>query len=402
MIIQKFPTLAQITGMKKSLFLFFIFCITTVSAQGKRFFESGEAVLKNSVEKINLTFENELPLVKVMINGKSYQFLFDTGAPTVISYSVYNEMNLKKKHKSKVGDSQKNKQEQIFTLLPEMTIDQIVFKNIGAMVMDLQGHEFGCLKIDGIIGANQMAKLFWKINYSENLLEATKDLKQFSTEDYETVFTFRTKPQKSPIIETEILDKDINMTFDTGFTGGIKISDSNFDPKNTMVKYLETFGMNSVGAYGAGKPVASYYFKPEEVVLANQKFSDEIVMTGSSSLLGNEFLKKFKFIIDWQDHKVYLHRIKNSPSKMESFGFAYRFIDLKAKVVLVFPEKDFPIKIDDEIVSINDTSFENLNNESSCEYLLNRVEKNTNSIKVKVKRDDEILDFMVDKKEYLN
>jgi len=402
MIIQKFPTLAQITGMKKSLFLFFIFCITTVSAQGKRFFESGEAVLKNSVEKINLTFENELPLVKVMINGKSYQFLFDTGAPTVISYSVYSEMNLKKKHKSKVGDSQKNKQEQIFTLLPEMTIDQIVFKNIGAMVMDLHGHEFGCLKIDGIIGANQMAKLFWKINYSENLLEATKDLKQFSTEDYETVFTFRTKPQKSPIIETEILDKDINMTFDTGFTGEIKISDSNFDPKNTTVKYLETFGMNSVGAYGAGKPVASYYFKPEEVVLANQKFSDEIVMTGSSSLLGNEFLKKFKFIIDWQDHKVYLHRIKNSPSKMESFGFAYRFIDLKAKVVLVFPEKDFPIKIDDEIVSINDTSFKNLNNESSCEYLLNRVEKNTNSIKVKVKRDDEILDFTVDKKEYLN
>lgn len=394
----------QITSMKKSIFLFLIFYITTVSAQGKRFFESGEAVLKNPIEKINLTFQNELPLVKVIINGKSYQFLFDTGAPTVISHAVYNEMNLKKKHKSKVGDSQKNKQEQIFTQLPEMTIDQIVFKNIGAMVMDLQGHEFGCLKIDGIIGANQMAKLFWRINYTEKMLEATADLKNFSIDDYETVFAFRTKPQKSPIIEAQILDKKINMTFDTGFTGSIKIADNNFDPKNTNVIYLETFGMNSVGAYGAGKPVSSYYFRPEELELADQKFQNEIVMTGSSSLLGNEFLKKFKFIIDWQNHKVYLHRIKNSPAKMESFGFAYRFIDLKAKVVLVFPEKDFPIKINDEIVSINDTSFENLNNESSCEYLLNRVEKNTNSVKVKVKvkRDGEILDFTVDKKEYLN
>lgn len=388
--------------MKKSLFLFFIFYITTISAQGKRFFESGEVVLKNPVEKINLTFENELPLVKVIINGKSYQFLFDTGAPTVISHAVYNEMNLTKKHKSKVGDSQKNKQEQIFTLLPEMTIDQVVFKNIGAMVMDLQGHEFGCLKIDGVIGANQMAKLFWRINYSEKLLEAATDLKQFSKEDYETVFNFRTKLQKTPIIESQILDKKINMTFDTGFTGRIKISENNYDPKNGKVKFVETYGVNSVGAFGTGKPLSSYHFRANEVMLAGQKFENEIVMTGNSSLLGNEFLKNFKFIIDWQSNKVYLHRIKNTPSKMESFGFAYRFVDLKAKVVLVFQGSDVPLKIDDEILTINDISFENLNNESSCEYLLNRVEKNASTIKVKVKRDGKVLDFTIDKKEYLN
>ncbi|UFH32389.1 aspartyl protease family protein [Chryseobacterium sp. C-71] len=388
--------------MKKSLLLIFIFYITTFSAQGKKFFEKGEAVLKSPVEKINLKFENELPLVSVIINGKSYQFLFDTGAPTVISYAVYNEMNLKKKHKSKVGDSQKNKQEQIFTELPEMTIDQVVFKNIGAMVMDLQGHEFGCLKIDGVIGASQMAKLFWRINYSENTLEATTDLKNFRIEDYETVFKFFSLSQKTPIIESKILDKKINLTFDTGFTGSIKISDSEYNSKNATVKSIEFFGVNSVGAFGTGKPVSSYHFRPKELELAQHKFQNEIVTTGNSSLLGNEFLKKFKFIIDWENNKIYLHRIIDTPSKMQSFGFAYRFVNLKAKVVLVFRQKDFPIQIDDEILSINETSFENLNEISSCEYLLNRVEKNTNSIKVKVKRDGKILDFTLDKKDYLN
>jgi predicted aspartyl protease len=388
--------------MKRHLLLLFVFCITIISAQGKRFFEGGEAVLKNDVEKVNLTFANELPLIKVSINGKPYQFLFDTGAPTVISNAVYNELNLKKKHKSKVGDSQKNKQEQIFTELPEMIVDQVVFKNIGAVVVDLEGPEFGCLKIDGILGANQMAKLFWRINYSENMLEATKDLTKFSTDGYETVFTFKPKPQKTPMISSEILDKKINLTFDTGFTGGIKIADSNYDPKNGKVKSIESYGVNSVGAFGTGKPLSTYHFRADELLLAGQRFNNEIVMTGNSNLVGNEFLKKFKFIIDWENNKIYLHRIKDVPAKLESFGFAYRFIDYKAKVVLVFQGNNIPLKIDDEILSINNTSFENLSQESSCQYLLNRVEKTTDSIEVKVKRDGKILDFTVAKKEYLN
>lgn len=93
--------------MRKYIFFFLLFLTIIVSAQGKRFFENGEAELKNPVEKINLNYTNELPFVKVNINGKIYQFLFDSGAPTVISTSIYNELDLKKKHRSKVTDSKK-------------------------------------------------------------------------------------------------------------------------------------------------------------------------------------------------------------------------------------------------------------------------------------------------------
>lgn len=387
--------------MKKYILAVLILFTITVSAQGKRFFENGEAELQNSVEKINLTYTNELPFVKVNINGKIYQFLFDSGAPTVISTSIYSELNLKKKHRSKVTDSKKNKQEQIFTVIPEMKIDQITFKNIGAIVMDLKGVEFECFKIDGIIGANQMAKLFWRINYSENLLEATKDLTNFSKEGYETVFSFDPKPQKTPVIKAQILDEKINLTFDTGFTGTFRISNTEYDPTNAKVKSVETYGTASVGAFGAGKHESSYYFKPEKVLLDEQKFEDEIVSTGSSSLLGNEFLKKFRFIMDWKNNKIYLNKIKNYPAKLESFGFGYRFIDQKAKVVLLFSGNDVPLKIDDEILSINNVSLENLDKDSVCKYLQNRIERDHDSIDVKVKRDGKVLDFTITKKEYL-
>lgn len=387
--------------MRKYVFFVLLFLAITVSAQGKRFFENGEAELKNAVEKINLTYTNELPFVKVNINGRIYQFLFDSGAPTVISTSIYNELNLKKKHRSKVTDSKKNKQEQIFTVVPEIKVDEITFKNIGAVVMDLKGIEFECFKIDGIIGANQMAKLFWRINYSENSIEATKDLANFPNEGYETVFSFNPKPQKTPVIEAQILFKKINLTFDTGFTGTVRISNKEYNPKDNEVKFVETYGTSSVGAFGAGKPESSYYFKPNYIFLDEQKFEDEIISTGSSSLLGNEFLKKFRFIMDWKNNKIYLNKIKNYPSKLESFGFAYRFIDHKAKVVLLFNGSDIPLKLDDEILSINNTNLENLDQESVCKYLENRLEKNRDSVDVRVKREGKVLDFTITKKEYL-
>ncbi|MFP3590533.1 aspartyl protease family protein [Chryseobacterium sp. SIMBA_038] len=386
--------------MQKILQLFLIFFTILISAQGKRFFEDGEVQLKNPVEKINLTYTSDLPFVKVNINGKIYNFLFDSGAPTVISNAIYSELNLEKKHSSKVKDSQKNKQEQIFTQLPEMTVDNVIFKNIGVVVMDLNGSELGCFKIDGILGANQMAKLFWRINYSESSIETTKDLANFDLKDYEMVIPFDAKTQKTPTVLAKILDKKIELTFDTGFTGRLKISDSNYNSKKVK-QAVETYGTNSVGAFGAGKPVPGYIFRTEEMTLGNQTFQNELVMTGSTSLIGNEFFKDFIFIMDWKNNKIYMKRIKNNPPKLESFGFGYRFIDAKPVVVFVFKDSGSPVQIGDSILSINTIDLDHLNKESACNYMINRVEKDYKTIEVKVKRDGKILDFKLDKNEYL-
>lgn len=387
--------------MKKILLFTCGFFTIIISAQGKKFFENGEAELKNPVEKVNLNYQYEIPLVQVDINGKKYQFLFDTGAPTVISTEIYKDLNLKEKHVSTITDSQKNKQKQIFTEIPEMKIDHIVFKNIGAAVIDLKGIEFDCLKIDGIIGANQMSTLFWRINYSENSLEATNDLANFSMADYETVFNFEPKMQKTPIIKSKILGKKIDLTFDTGFTGLLKIQDKYYNPKKANQKFFETYGTSSVGAFGTAKPQVSHHFKPDEIFLDQQKFENQIIMTGGSDLLGNEFLNKFRFILDWKNNKIYLDRIKSDELTLRSFGFAYRFIDKKAKVVFLFNEKDFPIQFDDEILSINNINLENLDNETICNYVLNGVERDKDLIEVKLKRNGKILNFSLAKKEYL-
>ncbi|KFF10460.1 hypothetical protein IW15_19155 [Chryseobacterium soli] len=386
--------------MKKTLYPFFILCMLSLSAQGKKFFESGNVQLKNPVEKINLRYTGDLPFVQVSINGKKYNFLFDTGAPTVISNAVYTELNLEKKYKAKIKDSQKNKQTQIFTELPEMVVDNVVFKNIGVVVMDFTVSELDCFKVDGILGANQMAKLFWRINYSENSLEATKDLSLFDLSAYDTVIPFDPKPQKTPVVIAKVLDKKMDLTFDTGFSGRMKMSESNYDI-GKAAKSIKTYGTSSVGAYGAGKPIAGYIFKADEISLGNKSFANEIASTGNSNLIGNDFFKNFSFIMDWTNNKVYMKRIKNEAPKLESFGFGYRFVDSKPVVAFVFEEENFPLKVGDSIISINDVELDKLDKDGACHYFTNRVEKDFSTIEVKVKRDGNILDFRMSKKEYL-
>ncbi|MGU3374893.1 aspartyl protease family protein [Chryseobacterium sp. M5A1_1a] len=386
--------------MKKILYTLFIFSNLSLFAQGKKFFESGEVQLKEAVEKLNLKYSTDLPFVKVNINGKTYNFLFDTGAPTVISMAIYTELELEKKYKSSVKDSQKNKQDQIFTVLPEMIVDQATFKNVGVMVMDLKAPEFGCFKVDGILGANQMAKLFWRINYAENLMEATQDLSKFDLTGYDVVIPFETRDQKSPIVEAKTIDKKIDFTFDTGFSGNIKITDNKYDPKKILEK-VEVYGNNTIGAFGAGNPKLEYIFKNPELSLGNKSFANEIVATGNSNLLGNDFFKNFVFILDWLNHKIYMKQIRDASHKLESFGFGYRFIDAKPIVAYIFQEENFPLKVGDSIISINNVNLENLDKESACHYFLNRVEQGVDTINMKIKRNGIVMDVNLKKKIYL-
>lgn len=145
--------------MRALLLLSFLMLLTNCNTTSK-IFDSGQAELKNNIETIELDYISDMPFVKVNIEGKTYNFLFDTGAPTVISSQIFQDLGLKKKAQGKVTDSQKNSKQQIFTLIPEMHVGAITFHDIGAIVLDFESPEFKCLQMDGILGANQMAKLF--------------------------------------------------------------------------------------------------------------------------------------------------------------------------------------------------------------------------------------------------
>lgn len=387
----------------KKLLCAALFCsaVLVTTAQGKKFYEKGKAELTQQVEPINMRFENNLPFVKVVISGKTYTFLFDSGAPTVISREIFTELKLKKKYSRSVGDSNKNTKQQVFTELPEMKVDQVTFRNTGAIVLDLDADELRCLHVDGIIGANQMAGLVWKINYAENQLQVAKDLSGFDLRGFDLVIPFETKTQQTPLVKIRLLGKEFPFTFDTGFSGRLELTDADFDPAKAQ-RFISTSGTHSTGAFGTAKPSGGYIFRADTLGLGNSVFKGEFVSTGSMNLIGNEFFRDFECIIDWKSRRIYMKRIRTVPAVLESFGFSYRFVDAKPVVAYVIEEEKSLIKNGDIILNINGISLEHLDADQVCHYFLNRIEGSRKVINIKIDRSGKIFDYQIERKVYLN
>lgn len=388
--------------LKYLLYLFIILLPSYFSSQNRNFFYTGTVKLGKSVEKLPLHFINDLPFVEVIIGGKAYNFLFDTGAPTIISSAIYKELGLESIFESEVGDSQKKVQKQTFTFVPEISIGNLTFKNVGAIFIDFTQPEFKCLEVDGLIGSNQMALLFWKINYLENSMLVSKDLKLLTNNnDYSTI-PFKSNRQKIPFIKSKIKNKDISLELDTGFSGKIQINKNEFNVPENIPKdqYLLTKGINSVSTYGPAKETVEYIFRLNKLTLENEEFENQVLETGTLNLLGNQFLKNYEFILDWKKNNLYLKIVNQPQTNYESFGFSYRFVNNKAIIALVFKDKNIPLVMNDEILSINGISLENLNSEQSCQYYLNRIEKELSKITIKIKRGTDIKTFDLEKITY--
>lgn len=369
----------------------------------KAFFDSGKVITKEGVEEINITMINQLPFCKVLINGKEYFFLIDTGAPTIISEEIFNDLHITESRSKKMTDSQKNKQQTKFAKVPEIRIGNLVFQDIGCAVMTLNGTGLKCFGIDGIVGANLMAKLFFEFDYKHNRMKISKELSSFQVEKADFSFDFKPKAQKTPIVKGKVLDKELSFTFDTGSNGNIQIP-TDYDyykNKSSEEIFLTKNGITSIGVYGAGKSETTFVMK-NTVVLDSIPFQNEIIDGGSATLIGNEFLRNYVFLIDWQANKIYFKRNEIREEKgTDGFGFSYLFMNEKAMVTSKIENRNIPLNLGDEIIAIDSLIFAEIDSLDICKYYLNKVEKDRDEIDIQVKRNNEILSFHLIKQPFI-
>ena len=101
-------------------------------------------------------------------------------------------------------------------------------------------------------------------------------------------------------------------------------------------------------------------------------------------------------------NKIYFKRNANTkPKQVDGFGFAYLFKEDKFKVIAVLEEADFPIQLDDEILSINSIDFTNTQQITICDYILHKKEDQFNEIDVKLKRNNDTLQYTMKRRVFI-
>lgn len=345
---------------------FYIFILTLLTSIAS-FAQEGihkQGTILPKIYRENLTYDikDECILFNVEIEGKTYRFLLDTGAPTTISDKIKGNFPFLKEEE--ITDAATNTQKVNYVTIPEIKIGALTFKNFAVMYQDMS--LFEKLQIDGIIGANIVSKSAWDFNLANKkiTISSTLDTKQVNN-------TFKkVKIQKTetgtPTLTLTYFNKikEKNIYFDTGYNGFFYLSGTKFNElreAKLISKYIEGNGIVSQSAFGTTEGIT--YMTPLKMKLREYNLPPFIsdVDEDEESNMGSQWLKYYHTIL----YKNHLYFKENKQPKIESsfksLGITTSVINNELLVSFVWNNTNATakgLKPKDKILSVNkkDTS----------------------------------------------
>jgi hypothetical protein len=339
--------------------------------------KQGEVVQKNFVERVNFESRVGLIIMNVKVNGHDYNFIFDSGAVNCVTKEVAKELGLKSVIKQKAEDSEGKTGGIQFAILNEMQIGKVAFKNTSAAIIDLQAvPELACLRVDGLIGANLMRKLFWQLDYAKQTVTFSDHLDSLSVPSDASVIPFTSELSGTPIVEVELDGmKSKDNIFDTGSSGAVSLSGPTFRTylqKHPDTKYVRGFGSNSAGLYGAGTDTT--YAAMLNLKMGSLELKNQLVESKrEKGNLGSDFFRDYIVTMDWKSKKIHFVSQGTPATEWETFGFSTNKQDKQLYISFLFensPAALAGLKRGDKIISIDGIRYDNMSNEDFCNLIV--------------------------------
>lgn len=363
---------------------------------------SGDISLKKEVTEIPFEYRLGLPIIKVTINGKSYDFLFDTGASNTISQELTEKINAKTKGFQGVIDSQRNKSIVKIIQLDTISIGGYHFLNTGAIVADLtKSIAVNCLNIDGIIGSNLIQLANWEIDFKNQKIKISSFENQFKVPPYADTIKYKTDCYYKQYIDLKIGDKKIkNLTFDTGSSGYINCSGkdyNNFLQNDLLSKTNYGYGVSSSGLFGKGEPDSVFYATTNSLTLGNTPINQPLIefRKKHSDMIGTGFLGNFNVILLPQKKEIILIKVDDREESARTFGFGFfPYADsLKVDYIInnsIATKKG--LKLNDRIVEINGMDVRSIDTKCYCD-IQNKILSKKDSINITIHRKDKEIEL---------
>jgi len=333
-------------------------------------------VQKNFTHTLPFEYHLGQIIVPVVIEGKTYSFMFDTGAATIVSSELKEKLGMKTIFSNNMVDGSGQVQVQPFYSIGQVQLGPVTFKDVVGPAIDISKFEkLFCIKLDGIFGTNIMRTCHWKIDYEAKTI--TFSDKRIRPEDEITEVDFIENFSGSPMIQQVIGKYSFHSIMDTGYNGGFKIRDSLFfdSQKSKAVKMVRGRGKSSMTLFDSkvdneySAILDSIYFGGH--LLRNQFVS---VASGDSYLIGNELLEKYgTVILDWHKKKLYLGAKEIKEDKFfKTIGMLPAYIEDSLRVGMVWENSvaaRHGVEPGDAIISINGVATKGIPQEKWCEIV---------------------------------
>jgi len=334
-----------------------------------------------------------------MIDGKTYRFIFDTGAQTTVISKELSELPaFKRKGGISVKDAQQHTDKLLVGAISEMDMGGIKYTNVGTIVNDFnQNEQFRCLGIDGILGMNVIALNNWTIDYDKMTITSHDQDKELDVPQGARTFAFTTKTG-IPFVEWMVNDKAEKFMVDTGKNSEIiSVSTSFKIDGNSSV----SVGQGSFGMFGKTEPDTTRYFKVNFSDTAGFDMANVSVSQtpGSKSNVGNGFFKKNYQMVyfDFKHRRMHCAHARNTLNGYQTYGLSSMIVNGQ----LVVASKDVGFTTEIEAVALQDTILAvngiRLQNGNICD-LISEVQKSKirrEAITVVLKRKSEEVELLL-------
>jgi hypothetical protein len=394
----------QKTNMVKKYFLLLVLAPLLVLSQTKQ--EKKEALQKQKmlfsvkplqkgfIETIAFDDSFDQIIVPVKINGKTYNFMFDTGAVTVLSASLREELLLQPLFSNDFRDGSGTVQQQQIYSLPPVQLGTITFSNVSGAVIDMSKFsKMFCIKIDGIFGTNIMRTCRWKIDYTNKQL--TFSDKKIKPSGKVLEIDFEEGFSGSPMLNQRMGGYSFQSIMDTGYNGMFSLPDSLFF-KSTKAKALKAhkiYGKSSLTLFD-DKPTTEHLVLLDSIYIGKHLIKNKTArIEGNMLLIGNKFFKDFgEVILDWEKQKVYLADVSVKEDKeCAVFGFTPLRTDAGVSVGTLWENSNaqqLGMELGDAITDINGISVTNAPQEIWCTVVALFKEDTAQEISVSIRKKD--------------
>lgn len=275
-------------------------------------------------DTVTTEVRNRLIIVPVEIRGKTYRFLFDTGAPLSISHQIQEEYDFKRVSKGHIVDSDQNRQKVEYVQVDSLLLGDIPFYGQTAFVADFQANPMlECLQLDGILGSNLMRYCNWIIDYESSELVLASSLDSAYYSQLPTL-PFRHDQQFDMLVDLKIGSARLkNLEVDYGSNGVLMIPRESFDTLQSagiITAPLRTTGEKQSGIIGEAVKTDERRAFSDSLVFGGVLLDDIMIRSGRKGLIGHDILSRFIVSIDWKREVIYLQK-KEVERDNRSFGF---------------------------------------------------------------------------------
>ena len=362
-------------------FYFFILLLLPVAVIGQNLNDS-KISTKNFCDTIPFEYISGKIIVNVAINNQQKRFIFDTGAPCLISQKLMHSFNIPAISTGDITDVTGKTLKQQIVNVPTIKLGHIEFTDAVAIVFDHQ--RFGlleCFDFDGFIGGALLKHCIVQIDLAQKIIiltdsEANLDLTGASKS------RIKLDRHSRPFVQLDFGNAGtISALFDSGSHNFLPLCSDSYEKLNAKGAahvLNEGYGSISSGLFGPGKQGVENRVEIGDLFFGKAMIKDIITTVSehkTQNLVGMGLADYGVITVDYLHKKFYFSPHADSQTFQEApfFGFNAQLIDGLYTVSAVYKNTEaerLGLRNGYQITKINDFDLSDHQMNSICELVL--------------------------------